>query len=111
MAVDWCGSELKQKNLVGILNEDLKLFYKWVNGKPIFFIPHSDNFRWLESEDVTHEWDALIKNFNKHKYAVTDCTDKEFAGINITHDDQFNYYMDQTRMVTEIVEEANLTGA
>ena len=32
-------------------------------------------------------------------------------GINIMHDDQLNYYMDQTRMITEIVKEANLTGA
>ena len=90
---------------------DLKLFYKWINGKPIFVIAHSDDFCWFGSEDVTHEWDALIKNFNKHKYTVMDCTDKEFVGINITHDDQFNCYMDQTRMITEIVKEANLTGA
>ena len=69
------------------------------------------NFRWFGSEDVTHEWDALIKNSNKHKYKVRDCTDKEFVGINITHDDQFNYYMDQTRMITEIIKEAILTGA
>ena len=52
---------------------DLKLFYKWINGKPIFVIAHSDDFCWFGSEDVTHEWDALIKNFNKHKYTVTDC--------------------------------------
>ena len=63
------------------------------------------------SDDVTHEWDALIKNFKKHKYTVTDCTDKEFVGINITHDNNFNYYMDQSRMITEIVKQANLTGA
>ena len=35
------------------------------------------------------------------------CTDKEFVGINITHDEEYNYYMDQTRMIKE----ANLTGA
>ena len=46
---------------------DLKLVYKWINGKPIFVIAHSDDFRWFGSKDVTHEWDALIKNFNKHK--------------------------------------------
>ena len=46
---------------------DLKLFYKRINDKPIFVIAHSDDFRWFGSEDVTHEWDALIKNFNKHK--------------------------------------------
>ena len=90
---------------------DLKLFYNWINEKPIFVIAHNDDFRWFGSEDVTHEWDALIKNFNKHKYAVTDCTNNEFIGINITHDDQFNYYMDQTRMIKEIVNEANIIGA
>ena len=62
---------------------DLKLFYKWINGKPIFVIAHSDDFRWFGSENVTHEWVALIKNFNKHKYTVTDCTDKEFVGSDI----------------------------
>ena len=25
----------------------LKLFYKWVNGKPLFVIAHSDDFRWF----------------------------------------------------------------
>ena len=59
---------------------------------------------------MIHEWDALIKNFNEHKYTVTDCTDKEFVGINITHDAEFNYYMDQTRMISEIVKEVNPTG-
>ena len=88
---------------------DLKLFYKLINGKPIFVIAHSDDFRWFGSEDVTHEWDALIKNLNNHKYTAADCTDKEFVRINIIHDDQFNYYIDQTRMITEIVKEANLT--
>ena len=59
---------------------DLKLFHKWINGKPLFVIAHSDDFRWFGSEDVLHDW---VKNFNAHKYTVTDCTDKEFVGINI----------------------------
>ena len=42
---------------------------------------------------------------------VTDCTDKEFVGINITRDADFNYYMDQTRMITKIIKEAKLTVA
>ena len=53
----------------------------------------------------------MVKNFNAHKYTVTDCTDEEFVGINITRDADFNYYMDQTRMITEIIKEAKLTGA
>ena len=42
---------------------------------------------------------------------MPDCTDKEFVGITITRDADFNYYMDQTRMITEIIKEAKLTGA
>ena len=53
----------------------------------------------------------MVKNFNAHKYTVTDCTDKEFVGNNIKRDADFNYYMDQTRMITEIIKEAKLTGA
>ena len=58
-----------------------------------------------------NEGDAFVKNFNAHKYTVIDCTDKEFVGINIIRDADFNYYMDQTRMITEIIKEAKLTGA
>ena len=43
---------------------DLKLFNKWINGKPLLVIAHSDDIRWFASEDVLHEWDALVKNFN-----------------------------------------------
>ena len=41
---------------MGYLNTpwDLKLFYKWINGKPLFVIAHSDDFRWFGSEDVLH---------------------------------------------------------
>ena len=75
------------------------------------FQPEGDLLWQCGSEDVRHEWDALIKNFNKHKYTVTDCTDKEFVGINIIHDVQLNYHMDKRRRITEIVKEANPTGA
>ena len=69
------------------------------------------NFRRFGSEDVLYEWEALVEIFNAHKYTVTDCTDKKFVGINITHDEEYNYYIDQTRMITEIIKGANLTGA
>ena len=59
---------------------------------------------------VTHKWDALIKNSNKHKYTVTDCTDRKYVGINITHDEDCNYYTDQSRVIMEIVKVANLKG-
>ena len=98
---------------MGYLNTpwDLKLFSKWINGKPLFVIAHRDDFRWFRSEDVLEEWDALVKNFNAHKCTVTDCTDKELVEVNITNGADFNYYMDQTRMISEIINEAKLTGA
>ena len=34
---------------------DLKLFYKWVHGKPVFVIAHSDDFRLFGSEDAMFE--------------------------------------------------------
>ena len=33
------------------------------------------------------------------------------SGIHIYHDEEYNYYMDQTRMITSIVADANMTGA
>ena len=90
---------------------DLKLFYKWKKNKPIIIIAHSDDFRWFGSKENLEEWDILIKTFNKYKYEVTDATSKEFVGIHIYHDEEYNYYMDQTRMITSIVADANMTGA
>ena len=56
--------------------------------KANFMIAHRDDFRWFGLEDAMFEWDALLTKFNAHKYTVMDCTDKEFVGINIAHDDQ-----------------------
>jgi hypothetical protein len=42
---------------------------------------------------------------------VTDAPEKEFVGIRISHDEDFNYYMDQSRMIDAIVKEANMDGA
>ena len=60
---------------------------------------------------MMHEWDLIVATFNKHKYEITDATDKEFVGINIYHDEEYNYYMDQSRMVDSILREANMTGS
>ena len=58
------------------------------------------------------EWKLLVDTFEKHIYKVSDVTDSEFVGIRITRDEQYNYYMDQTRMVEEeIVKEAQLSQA
>jgi Reverse transcriptase (RNA-dependent DNA polymerase) len=89
---------------------DLKFFIKWKHGRPIMLIAHSDDFRVFCDKRDLSEWDALVKNFNKHKYKVTDCTDKEFVGIRISRDDDYNYYMDQHRMIDDILKELNVTG-
>lgn len=89
---------------------DPKLFIKWIKGRPIIVIAHSDDFRWFGPPDMVHEWDLLVLTFNKHRYEVTDATDKEFVGIHIYHDTHYNYYMDQERMITSIVKEANISG-
>ena len=56
---------------------------KWINDIFIFVIAHSDDFCWFGFEDVTNGYDALITIFNKFKYTLMDCADKEFVGINI----------------------------
>ena len=90
---------------------DLKFFYKWKNNRPILLIAHSDDFRVFCDKRDLSEWDALVKNFTKHKYEVIDCTDKEFVGINISRDEDYNYYMDQHRMIDDILKELNVTGS
>ena len=89
---------------------DPKFFIKWINNKPIIVMAHSDDFRWFGPPDMIKEWDLLVLTFNKHRYEVTDATNKEFVGIHIYHDEHFNYYMDQERMITSIVKEANISG-
>lgn len=90
---------------------DLKFFFKWKNNRPILLIAHSDDFRVFCDKRDLIEWELLIKTFNEHKYKVTDASDKEFVGIRITRDEYYNYYMDQSRMITDILKELNVSGA
>ena len=83
---------------------DLKFFYKWIDGRICLLIAHSDDFRWFGSSQDLPEWDLLVKTFEQHNYKVTDATDKEFVGINITIDSDSNYYIDQTRMIDDILD-------
>jgi hypothetical protein len=76
----------------------------------MIIIAHSDDFRWFGPEENPDEWDNVIKMFNKHGYQVTDATDKDFVSINISRDEQFNYYMGQHRMIETILEEAKING-
>ena len=103
---DKCVAECGYKNTPW----DLKLFYKWVDGRPILLIAHSDDFRWFGSPDHIYEWDLLIATFNAHKYQITDSAGKEFVGVHFYRDENFNYYMDQTRMIESIIKEANVSG-
>ena len=103
---DKCVNECGYKNT----RWDPKLFIKWIRNKPIIVIAHSDDFRWFGPPDMIKEWDMLVTTFNKHRYEVTDATNKEFVGIHIYHDEDFNYYMDQERMLTSIVKEQNISG-
>ena len=90
---------------------DLKFFYKWIDNRISLLIAHSDDFRWFGDMKDINEWDKLVVNFNKHKYKVTDCSDKEFVGIRITCDENFNYFMDQTRMIEEIIDGIGMKNA
>jgi hypothetical protein len=81
---------------------DPKFFFKWIKGKPTVVIAHSGDLRWFGPPDLISQWDLLVATFNKHKYEVTDATNKEFVGIHIYHDENF----DQERMIKAIAEEA-----
>jgi hypothetical protein len=84
---------------------DPKFFLKWIKGKPIIVIAHSDDFRRFGPPDLISQWDLLVATFNKHKYEVTDATNKEFVGIHIYHHENF-----KERMIKAIVEEAHIKG-
>ena len=97
----------------GYLNTpwDLKFFYKWVDDSPILLIVHSDDFRWFGAKKHMNHWQILVNNFEQHKYKVSDVTEDEFVGINITRDDKYNYYMDQTRMIDDILSDHQMKNA
>ena len=90
---------------------DLKFFYKSKNNRPVLLIAHSDDFRVFCDKRDLSEWDALVDNFNKHKYKVKDCSEKDFVGIKILRNKDYNYFMDQHRMIDNILKELNVTRA
>jgi hypothetical protein len=105
--LDKCVKECGYKNTPW----DPKLFHKWNEKRVIILIVQSDGFRWFGDKKDLNEWDALIKNSNKHKFKVTDCSDKEFVGIRITCDENYNYFMDQTKMVEEKIDGIGMKNA
>ena len=90
---------------------DLKFFHKWVDNTPMLLIVHSDDFRWFGDKKHLNHWQLLVDNFEKHKYRVTDVSDNEFVGIKITRDNEYNYYMDQTRMIYDIISDHQMKNA
>ena len=64
----------------------------------------SDDSRWFGDLKDIAEWDLLLKSFNNHKY-------KEFVGIRITCDENINYFIDQTRMVEDIIDGIGMKNA
>ena len=53
----------------------------------------------------------VVDPFEKHEYKVSDVTNAEFVGIRITHDEQYNYCMDPTRMIDVILVETQMMQA
>jgi hypothetical protein len=107
LAFDKCVTECGYKNTPW----DLKFFYKWKNNKPMLLIVHSDDFRWFGDARDMSEWQLLVDTFEKHKYKVSDVTDNEFVGIQITRDDNYNYFMNQMRMIDDILSETQMKQA
>ena len=90
---------------------DLKFFYKWIDNSIILLIVHSDDIRWFGDKKHLSEWQLLVNTFEEHEYKVTDVSENEFVGIKITRDESYNYYMDQTRMIDDIITEAQMKNA
>ena len=90
---------------------DPKFFVKWIEGMPILVMFHSDDFRWCGPPDMIGEWDKLVAAFEASKYKVKDCTKEPFVGINVTTDDQGNYYLDQKKAIEGVAKVAKVTGS
>ena len=100
--VDKCVTEM------GYINTpwDHKLFYKWINC-------HRSKRR-LSLVRIRRRHTRMGCPYQELQQAQIYSNRLYRQGVRRnqhTHDDQFNYYMDHTRMITEIVEEANATGA
>ena len=49
--------------------------------------------------------------FEASGYKVKDCTREPFVGINVTMDEQGNYYLDQKKSMESVVKAAKVRGA
>ena len=57
------------------------------------------------------EWDTLVASFEAARYKVKDCTKEPFVGINVTSDNQGNYYLDQKKSIEGVVMASSSKGA
>ena len=57
------------------------------------------------------EWVKLVAAFEASRYKVKDCTKEPFVGINVTTDEQSNYYLDQKKSIESVVKAAKVSGA
>ena len=47
---------------------DPKFFCKWIEGRPILLMFHSDDFRWCGPSNMIAEWDTLVASFEEARY-------------------------------------------
>ena len=71
---------------------------------------HSDDYRWCGPSNMIAEWDTLVASFEAARYKVKDCTKEPFVGINVTSDNQGNYYLDQKKSIEGVVKAAKVSG-
>ena len=90
---------------------DPKFFVKWIKGMPILVMFHSDDFRWCGPPDMIEEWNKLVAAFEMTKCKVKDCTKEIFVGINVTAEDQDNYYLDQKKAIEGVAKVAKVAGS
>ena len=88
---------------------DPKFFCKWIEGRPILLMFHSDDFRGCGPSNMIAEWDTLVASFEAARYKVKDCTKEPFVGINVTSDNQGNYYLDQKKSIEGVVKAAKVS--
>ena len=59
---------------------------------------------------MIEEWKKLVASFEASKFKVKHCTKEPFVGINVTTDDQCNYYLDQKKTIEGVVKVAKFEG-
>ena len=83
---------------------DSKFFCKWIEGRPILLMFRSDDFRWCGPSNMIAEWDTLVVSFEAARYKGP------FVGINVTSDNQGDYYLDQKKSIEGVVKAAKVSG-